>query len=343
MRASSHMRQKWLRTLVAFVTLFVAVISAAQEPVKIQAVRRAFRDAYLHEDWERAAEIGLELVEMAPRPGEKYNLACVYACAGDVTSALFWLEKAAASGFYRLALLESDSDLDIVRDAAGYAKVRVQIEVNLAGIRALATEEISSTPPLTVMPKGKDIHGPRPLIIALHGYGDSAKNYPAAWGPAAKEIGAILVLPQGAAKIGQGRGWIDVELADAIVLWTIDYARENLEVDWDRVVLTGFSEGGFMAMAIGVRHPHLFAGVIPMAGGYIPSIDAPPKAREGDPRYYFMVGSHDGAAERVRLAAADFEAAGYEVDLRILLGTGHSFPRARKQELGKALRFVLEE
>jgi len=47
--------------------------------------------------------------------------------------------------------------------------------------------------------------------------------------------------------------------------------------------------------------------------------------------------------DQVRLAASDFEAAGYEVDLRVLAGTGHSFPRATRKELRKALRFVLGE
>ena len=107
-------------------------------------------------------------------------------------------------------------------------------------------------------------------------------------------------------------------------------------------MLTGFSQGGFMAMALGVRHPDLFVGVIPMAGGYIPEIDMPPTASDGDPRYYFIVGARDRAADEVRQAAGDFKASGYEVKLRVLPGTGHAFPRATNQELGKALRFVLD-
>ncbi len=92
----------------------------------------------------------------------------------------------------------------------------------------------------------------------------------------------------------------------------------------------------------GVRHPDLFVGVIPMAGGYIPEIDLPPAASVGDPRYYFMVGALDRAVDEVRRAAGDFKVAGYEVKLRVLPGTGHTFPRATRQELSKALRFVLD-
>jgi len=133
-----------------------------------------------------------------------------------------------------------------------------------------------------------------------------------------------------------------VDEADTILELTLEQVKARYEVDEGQVVLTGFSQGGFMAMALGVRHPDLFAGVIPMACGYIPEIDAPPAASDGDPRYYFLVGGRDPAVDEVRRAAGDFKAAGYEVKLRVVSGTGHAFPRATKQELGKALRFVLD-
>ena len=97
-----------------------------------------------------------------------------------------------------------------------------------------------------------------------------------------------------------------------------------------------------MAMALGTRHQDLFTGVIPMAGGYIPDIDAPPTADGEDPNFYFLVGSRDKAISQVRRAAADYSEAGYEVKLRVVAGTGHSFPRDTERELSKALRFVLD-
>ncbi len=154
-------------------------------------------------------------------------------------------------------------------------------------------------------------------------------------------MGAILAVPFGPQRVGDGRGWVGVDEADAVLELTLEEVRKRFRVDEERIVLTGFSQGGFLAMALGVRHRDLFVGVIPMAGGYIPEIDLPPAASDGDPRYYFLVGARDRAVDEVRRAAGDFKAAGYEVKLRVLPGTGHTFPRATKQELGKALRFVL--
>ena len=118
-----------------------------------------------------------------------------------------------------------------------------------------------SSPPLIVAPQGHDPKSPSPLIIALHGYGDSGEHYPNVWGA---------------------------------------------------------------------------------AGGYIPDIDQPPTADGREPAFYFMVGSRDKAISQVRRAAADYSEAGYAVKLRVVAGTGHSFPRDTDRELGKALRFVLE-
>jgi len=339
-----RVRARWMRGLVVASISMATLAVAAQEPVNVQATRRDFGSAYRKGDWGRAVDLGFELEKLVQNSSrEQYNLACVLALNGEVDAALDWLGRAAGNGFCRIALLDADTDLDAVRDLPGYQIVRNMIEENSRNRHETVYRLAASTPPLTVEPMNVAGDGPRPLIIALHGFGDTAANYPKAWGPVAEDFGAILVVPHGPRRVGNGRGWGNVEEAEAVVEATLEYARKTFEVDWDRVVLTGFSQGGFMAMAIGSRHPDLFAGVIPMAGGYIPEIDAPAKADDDDPRYYFMVGSRDRAVDQVRLAAADFEAAGYEVDLRVLSGIGHTFPRRTTTELRRALRFVLGE
>jgi predicted esterase len=333
-----------MRGLVVTLTSLATLAVAAQEPVNVQATRQEFRDAYRKEAWGRAVDLGFELEELVPNSSrEQYNLACVLALNGEVKVALDWLGKAAANGFCRISLLDADSDLDATRDLPGYEVVRNMVADNRQHRREKVYRVAASTPPLTVLPEHSAGEKPRPLIIALHGFGDTAANYPQLWGPVAEDFGAILVVPNGPRTVGNGRGWGNVDEAEAVVEAALDYAKERFDVDWDRVVLTGFSQGGFMAMALGTRHPDLFVGVIPMAGGYIPEIDAPAPADDGDPRYYFMVGSRDRAADEVRLAASDFEAAGYDVDLRVLSGVGHTFPRRTTTELRKALRFVLDE
>jgi predicted esterase len=318
-------------------------LSASKDPINVQVTRRAFVEAYRQNDLDRAVEIGLDLVQMGESCRDRFNLACIFALSGDSTSALFWLENAAAHGFRHVSYIDADPDIESVRALAGFAEVRDQVAANLRQYLEGVLRDAAANPPLMVIPKDGESTGPRPLVVVLHGYGDVAGSYPSLWAPVVREFGAILAVPSGPQRVGGGRGWGDVEQADVIVQHTIAFMDERFEIDHDRLVLTGFSQGGFMAMALGVRHPDLFSAVIPMAGGYIPEIDAPPVAGDGDPRFYFMVGANDRVADQVRRAASDFEDAAYEVELRVLPGTGHSYPRATTRELRKALRFALGE
>ena len=325
------------------VLLMLVTVAAAGEPVKVQAAQRAFNDAYRQEDWSRAVDVGLDLVRMVPNDTTiQYNLACVYALVGDADSALHWLGRAAAGGFSNLSLLDGDSDLDAVRDRPGYSRVRGVVAKNERRHKKDVSKRAAASPLLIVTPDNLDEEETVPLVIVFHGYGDRARNYPRFWSGAAGEFDAILAIPQGLRSVGKGFGWGSVDEADAILQYTLDEVDRRYAIDRDRIIITGFSQGGFIALALGTRYPDVFAGVIPMAGPYIPDIDAPPTAREGDPRYYFMVGTRDRVAKDMRRAAKDFESAGFNVRLRILPGTGHNFPEDYNRELTTAMRWVLK-
>lgn len=344
MRVRSLGCTAWIRVLalsgLATVTPVVAAASGGDDPADLI---QAFTAAYRAGDWQAAAGVGLRLVALEPdRPVHLYNLACVYARAGSADEAVSWLGQAAAGGFWRSGLLARDPDLDGVRSHPGFAAAAAAVERNHATIREVVAERFAAAPPLLVAPPGHDATRPAPLVVALHGYGGRADDYPMLWRGAAARAGAVLVIPQGVRRTGSGYSWEDPDEAELILDMTLEWTRLQVAVDEEQIVLTGFSQGGYIAMALGVRHPELFVGIIPMAGGSLRETDAPPPVAANDaPSYYFMVGSLDRAAEAVRRAADDFSAAGYRVRLRVLPGTGHSFPRNNDRELSKALRFAL--
>jgi predicted esterase len=332
--------------LIAFsvVIATTGVVAEAGQPVTVQAAQSAFNDAYRQEDWPRAIAVGLDLAQMLPDNAlVKYNLACAYALSGDPDSALHWLGRAAASGFTQLSHFDADTDLDSVRDRPGFPSVRAAVAENENRHRKEIEIRASTSPLLIVASPDHDRKLPAPLIIAFHGYGDRAANYPRFWSGPAGEYGAILAVPQGLQPVGDGFGWGNVDEADVIFQRALKEVGREYAVDPERVVLTGFSQGGFIALALGLRYPDRLVGVIPMAGPYIPEVDAPPPARAGDPRYYFIVGSRDRAVSDVRRAAKDYESAGFDVKLRIVQSTGHNFPQDSARELDAALKWVLQE
>jgi hypothetical protein len=104
---------------------------------------------------------------------------------------------------------------------------------------------------------------PYPVLIALHHAGETGKDMVKRWGDDAAKYGYVLACPE----CGEGSGAYGFTSAEqAPALETLRDLRRHFNVDSDRVFLTGYGEGANMAWDVGLSHPDLFAGVIPIAG-----------------------------------------------------------------------------
>lgn len=331
-------------TLTVLTSCFCGLVHGQTSPEDPAEVLRNFGDAYRAEQIVEAIGLGLEYERLSPgNPRHQYNMACVYALAGNETTASAWLRRSIENGFRWPSTLRIDPDLDLLRPTDAWPRYQAVVRKNSEAFRTAVRTAYDANPPIFLEPESRSDEEPAPLIIALHGYGDRPDHYPRLWGPAAARFDAVLVAPRGPEVYGTGYSWDNVDDAEAIVLAAVDWASDRFSIDPGRIILTGFSQGGFVTLAVGMRHPDRFAGLIPMAGPYDPERDRPSAAGPDAPRLCFMVGSEDRAESAVRRAAKDCEAAGYAVRLRIFHGIGHTFPRMTKRELGKALRFVLED
>ncbi len=329
--------------LLSLLVLLMAYSTVAAAATGFEATYRQFTQAYQDQQWSEALELALQLDRLRPDNARvQYNVASVLARQGDPELALSWLEKAAQSGFTDAKAVESDTDFNTLHALPGWPVVVGAVRENQLQRRSRISQVFATLPLPLELPKGWDETTPAPLIIALHGYGGRAENFPKLWRLAAKRKGAIVVAPWGHSPIYNGSSWTDLFEAETIVDLTIAWVAERYPIDRKKIILSGFSQGGYMAYSIAVRRPELFTGVIPMGSGYSRSFNKPAQAGEHRPRYYFMVGARDHSIAQNEDAAEDFKAAGYEVGLRIYPNAGHSFPTLGKdRELTKALSFVL--
>jgi tetratricopeptide (TPR) repeat protein len=75
-------------------------------------------------DFDRADADCAKAIQMRPDdPAVLYNCACVYALKEDKAKAIEYLNKAADKGFRNLEVLGTDSELNSIRDEAGYKEV----------------------------------------------------------------------------------------------------------------------------------------------------------------------------------------------------------------------------
>lgn len=123
---------------------------------------------------------------------------------------------------------------------------------------------------LLVMPEGAA--GPLPVVIALHGAGQSAESFRAYVGldAAAKDHGFVAVYPQ-----GEGRVWNDGRPAAMrlkvmlrpgddepfLVLLAQKLIADGI-ADPTRIYLAGISNGGFMVQKMACRQANLFAAYV---------------------------------------------------------------------------------
>lgn len=117
-----------------------------------------------------------------------------------------------------------------------------------------------------------------PLLVALHGFNNGPEQELAFWGGGATRVGPaqrlgyIVITPEYTTKPNQ-RAYDYSSDAHKIVLAALRDVRQRFSVDSDRVFLAGHNMGGDAAFDIGLAHPSLFAGAIPITG----TIDRYPK------------------------------------------------------------------
>ncbi len=83
--------------------------------------------------YREAAQVGGVLFQAEPGPLVAYNVACSSALAGELESALAWLDRAVEQGFRDTALLDSDNNFDTIRQTDGFRALRSWMEAGPPG------------------------------------------------------------------------------------------------------------------------------------------------------------------------------------------------------------------
>jgi predicted esterase len=191
----------------------------------------------------------------------------------------------------------------------------------------------------TIIPAGIKSGERLPLVIYFHGLGGSPTLAMAAWQPVAGRARAIIVIPEAVDRLPLGDVyWKDLEETDQLAQKIIERARSRYPVDDRQIVTAGNSEGAGYAMAIGSRHPDIFAGVVSISGGYGPEIL--PKAGTGL-RVVLLSGTADSLFSRNEGLAEELESLGVAFQFRKYPGLGHAYPPDATRELTSSLEFVL--
>jgi predicted esterase len=183
------------------------------------------------------------------------------------------------------------------------------------------------------LPPEYDPYRRYPCILALHADGATPANALDWWAGAFNERlnsragqatrqGYIVITPQWTRE--HQRSYEYSAREHAAVMLPLRHAMQRFAIDSDRVYLAGHSMGGDAAWDIGIAHPDLWAGVIPITA----NADKFVTLYTDNARYvpwYFVVGEKDGQRDLGNNVQWDryLSRAGYDVMITEYLGRGH--------------------
>jgi predicted esterase len=264
-----------------------------------------------------------------------YNIACDYSLLGDEKQSLVWLNKAIDAGMYRF---EGDKDFDNIRQSKGFKKAVARAGKLLEEIKGRISE------PVVLLPEGYDPQNEYPLMIAMHGYGGEPVNFSKAFKTAGSKKGYIVCCPYGPDILGKASfGWGDDEQADKRIMETIAFLKAKYKINEKRMIIAGFSQGGYYSYYMGLKHPDIFIGSIPIGPGYGPELEPMlAGAAAKKMKFYVLMGELEPETriEKNLLAIKQFTKAGITSSFNFFSGVGHALPGDADFELQRAIEWI---
>jgi predicted esterase len=192
-----------------------------------------------------------------------YQAACNYALSEQLEKAEKQLDKAFQRGFDDFATMVGDDDLENIR-----ARPRFNELLKQARARYVKSAQARVGQPIAVRPLGKRPARGWPVMLLLHGYGDTNMSYldhAELWA----DLGFLAVAVPGSVPSGDGFIWSldSTEQTHSDLQAIINAPALAQEIDPLRVYMLGFSQGAQHAMLLLGKHTQEYAGAVVLSPG----------------------------------------------------------------------------
>jgi len=262
---------------------------------------------------------------------------CLSALLGDVDGAIAFLQEAVDRGhWWSESTIIGDPDLNSLHEEARFTRL-------VATCRDRHAEAQRSARPELILLKPES-DPPWPLLLALHGMGGSAGEFVEHWRSIATE-GWLVAVAQSSQIVSPGCfGWRDQDRAVEEICGHYEAIARECEIDSDRVIIAGFSQGGSTAIRIGLN------GLLPVTGVF--GIACAPRdldevrktvasSTSRDLRVYLVVGDQDYVFRRAVEFCELLRSMGVAAQLEVRPGLGHEVPEDFSRSIAAGLEFLL--
>jgi predicted esterase len=199
----------------------------------------------------------------------------------------------------------------------------------------------NGTKALLYLPEDINLQDRRPLLMALHGMGQTPEQILEIWRPVADSLSMILLCPKGS---NFTEGWTRYPMDDRKNLSDF-FIKINTTYKIDRLhsVLVGFSRGGNFAIETGLVYPSTFRKVICICGFFLDKHELIAQNNlQGLPYlykksfFYFITGKSDSTHPSLLDGVALFQKNHIATQIKIYPNLTHGYP----SDLADQIKFV---
>jgi len=259
---------------------------------------------------------------------------CLLSLSGRPAEVISVFQKGLDAGLWWAASQFRDPDLDAVRELPEFQQLMAVSQEKYEKARSLIPRD------RTLLLPDPPASGKYPLLIALHGRNGNKESDPEHW-EVARQRGWLVLCPQSTQPLYLGAYcWDDPTLGLADLSFYYEQVLQEYQVDPQRVIIAGFSQGSGMALYAALKSHLPARGYIGIGTWWA---DASELARERkDLRAYFVTGEKDHTLERAREIQDTLRKNNVQIAEEVHPDLGHAFPADFAASFDQAIKFILE-
>jgi phospholipase/carboxylesterase len=161
-----------------------------------------------------------------------------------------------------------------------------------------------------------------PLVVALHGGYSHGRDFIWTWLREARSRGFVLLSPT---SLGKTWSIANVEIDGQPLSRHLEEVRSRFSIDRSRILLTGMSDGGTFALAVGISQDYSYQAIAPVSCA-LPPVDM--RHAKGK-RLFWVHGAQDWMfpVSWTIQACKDLSRSGADIKLKVVHDLFHAYPR----------------
>jgi predicted esterase len=262
---------------------------------------------------------------------------CLLSRSGRSSDVLSVFRQGLDSGLWWAESQFIDTDLDSVRDLPEFQHLVTESHKKYEEARSLVERD-----QVLLLPESP-ASGKYSLLIALHGRNGSKESHLEHW-RVASDKGWLVLSVQSTQPLFQGSYcWDDISQGMEDLLFYYKQVSTQYDIDPQRVIIAGFSQGSGMAIYTALSGRINVRGFIGIGTFFAePDFLLPLASHAGSIKGYFVTGGKDHTLDKTKAIQNILKENNIQFGEEVHPDLGHEFPADFEPSFDKAVKFILE-